>query len=140
MKLLVLDTLKMRPMHGYEVSKAISALFGGRYEPSPGVIYPTLQWLADKGYAEGRESDGRVTYSVTPAGTAFLSENRSLLDEFLGSRKDAEVHGDFPLLRSARRLERTIMVYLPEMSQERRAEIAKVLDDARGRIQELMER
>ncbi len=140
MKLLVLDTLKARPMHGYEVSKEISSLFGGRYEPSPGVIYPTLQWLADNGYVEGEESDGKVTYSVTIAGKEFLSKNRAPLDEFLGSMKDADPRGDFPILRSARRLERTIMVYLPEMSEERRVEVAKVLDEARARIEMMMER
>jgi hypothetical protein len=47
--------------------------------------------------------------------------------------------GDFPILRSARRLQRTIVVYLPEMSSERRAEVANVLDDARARIEGMME-
>jgi ribosome recycling factor len=48
-------------------------------------------------------------------------------------------HGDFPILRSARRLQRTIVVYLPEMSSERRTEVAKVLDDARDSIERMME-
>ncbi len=138
MKLLVLDTLKARPMHGYEVSKQISSLFGGRYEPSPGVIYPTLQWLADSGYAESSESDGKMTYKMTAAGEEFLSRNRAPLDEFLGSMEGGP-RGDFPILRSARRLERTITVYLPEMSQERRVEVARILDDARRKIEAMME-
>ena len=31
--------------HGYELIKAIGAMTGGNYEPSPGAVYPTLQML-----------------------------------------------------------------------------------------------
>jgi DNA-binding PadR family transcriptional regulator len=138
-KLLVLDVLKSRPMHGYEIAKEISGLFNGAYEPSPGVIYPTLQWLADQGSIEGRQSEGKTTYTITESGTQFLKENESNLREALDLVKSRVSQGDFPILRSARRLQRTIVVYLPEMSSERRVEVAKVLDEARDRIERMME-
>ena len=40
-----------QPRHGYELMKAIEERMGGSYSPSPGVIYPTLSWLEDMGYA-----------------------------------------------------------------------------------------
>jgi hypothetical protein len=37
--------------------RAIEERMGGSYSPSPGVIYPTLSWLEDMGYARV-EADG----------------------------------------------------------------------------------
>ena len=52
---------------------------------------------------------------------------------------DGRSGGDaFPLRRSAARLERTILISLPEMSEERRTEVARVLDDATERITKLV--
>ena len=42
-----------QPRHGYELMKGIEERMGGGYSPSPGVIYPTLAWLEDMGYAAG---------------------------------------------------------------------------------------
>ncbi len=62
-----------QPCHGYELIKAIEETFGGRYSPSPGVIYPTLAWLDDMGYAAIEAEDGgRKRYSITAEGEAFL--------------------------------------------------------------------
>lgn len=57
----------------------------GSYSPSPGVIYPTLAWLEDMGYATAAaEAGGRKRYSVTDEGIAFLTANRTTLDGLLG--------------------------------------------------------
>lgn len=55
-----------RPRHGYELIKEIEERFGGAYSPSPGVIYPTLSWLDDMGYAAIEpEASGRKLYRIT---------------------------------------------------------------------------
>lgn len=73
-----------RPRHGYELIKEIGERFAGAYSPSPGVIYPTLAWLDDVGYAAIEpEAGGRKLYSVTPEGKAFLVVNRAAADELL---------------------------------------------------------
>jgi DNA-binding PadR family transcriptional regulator len=73
-----------RPSHGYELIKAIEDRFGGSYTPSPGVIYPTLSWLDEMGYAViEAEEIGRKRYRVTPEGEAFLRANRAAADELL---------------------------------------------------------
>jgi len=137
-KLLILKTLSSRPMHGYEVSKEISALFNGGYEPSPGVIYPTLQWLEDQDFIAGTRGGGKTVYKITAPGKDFLEMNRRDLDaavRFFDGRSGGDA---FPLRRSAARLERTILISLPEMSEERRTEVARVLDDATERITKLV--
>ena len=73
-----------KPSHGYELIKAIEDRFDGRYSPSPGVIYPTLSWLDDMGYAAIEpEGGGRKSYRITAEGEAFLAGNRGAADELL---------------------------------------------------------
>src|SRR4051812_30777633 len=51
LRLLVLAMIAEQPRHGYELMQVIEERTGGSYSPSPGVIYPTLSWLEDMGYA-----------------------------------------------------------------------------------------
>jgi DNA-binding PadR family transcriptional regulator len=84
LRLLLLAMISERPRHGYELIKAIEERFGGSYTPSPGVIYPTLAWLDDMGYARiEAEEGGRKRYGMTPEGDAFLAANRAAADELL---------------------------------------------------------
>src|SRR5262245_1312677 len=68
-RLAVLACLGEKPMHGYEVIRALEERSGGRWRPSAGSIYPTLQLLADEGLVVGQDDDaGRRVYSLTDAG------------------------------------------------------------------------
>lgn len=81
LRLLVLAMLAEEPRHGYDLMKAIEERMGGSYSPSPGVIYPTLSWLEDMGYAAVEPSSGgRKLYRVTTEGSAFLDANRAAID------------------------------------------------------------
>jgi DNA-binding PadR family transcriptional regulator len=83
-RLLVLAMIAEQPRHGYELIKAIEERFGGSYTPSPGVIYPTLSWLDDMGYAAIEpEASGRKLCRITTEGEAFLVANRTAADELL---------------------------------------------------------
>jgi len=139
-KLLILKTLSSRPMHGYEIAKEIAATFKGDYEPSPGVVYPTLQWLEDQDYVAGSHENGKTVYTITATGKDFLHRNKGNLDAVMKYIEGYSRDDEFPLRRSAARLERTILISLPDMSEERRVEVAKVLDDASEKIARLMTR
>ena len=79
--MLVLAMLAEQPRYGYELMRALEERTGGSYSPSPGVIYPTLSWLEDMGYAQVEaEGGGRKNYRVTPEGEAFLTANRAAVD------------------------------------------------------------
>ena len=85
-----------QPRHGYELMKVIEERFGGAYTPSPGVIYPTLSWLEDMGYAAiDAEGGGRKRYRVTPEGEAYLVANRAAADALL-ARVGAAGHDIVP--------------------------------------------
>lgn len=72
--LVVLALLAERPMHGYELMSELKRLFGPRYRPSPGSVYPALEALEAEGLLEGKTAAGRTTYSATGLGTDALTE------------------------------------------------------------------
>ena len=80
LRLLVLAMIAEQPRYGYELMKAIEERMGGSYSPSPGVIYPTLSWLEDMGYAQVQQEGGRKSYAITEEGTAFLEANQDAAD------------------------------------------------------------
>ena len=84
LRLLLLAIISDAPSHGYELIKTVEERFGGSYSPSPGVIYPTLSWLDDMGYAAIEPAEGgRKRYSITPEGKAFLAANRVAIDDLM---------------------------------------------------------
>lgn len=92
LRLIVLDMIAEAPRHGYELIKAIEERTGGGYSPSPGVIYPTLSWLEDMGYAAAEAEGGRRRFSITPDGRAFLATNHAALAD-IAARMGAGRHG-----------------------------------------------
>jgi DNA-binding PadR family transcriptional regulator len=99
LRLLLLTMIADRPYHGYELIKAIEDHFGGRYSPSPGVIYPTLSWLDDMGYAAiAAEEGGRKSYRITQEGQAFLAANRETADALLSRVRSAGAEAPPPQL------------------------------------------
>ena len=81
LRIVALALIEEEPRHGYDLIKAIEAMFGGAYAPSPGVVYPTLSMLADEGLIAGAEDGaGKRIFSLTEAGQAWLDENRTAVD------------------------------------------------------------
>jgi|SRR5688572_7039375 len=88
LKFVILRLLREKPMHGYEVMRALEEGSGGWYRASPGSVYPTLQMLEDQGYVTALEQDGKKVYTITDAGRAYLSENSDLVDDILNRVSD----------------------------------------------------
>ncbi len=80
LKYVILDLLKDKPAHGYEIIRALEARFHGFYSPSAGSVYPTLQLLEDMGYVKSAEQDGKKVYTITDAGQVFLKEREETMD------------------------------------------------------------
>jgi DNA-binding PadR family transcriptional regulator len=60
-------------MHGYEVIKSLETRADGRYAPSPGVVYPTLQMLEDLGLVRSSEVNGKRVFELTDEGLQELN-------------------------------------------------------------------
>src|SRR6058998_2618329 len=89
MKYVILKLLKDKPRHGYEVMKELEEQMHGCYSPSPGTVYPTLQWLEDEGLVRATEVDGKKVYEITDSGIKFLEEHRDVVEDIFDRVKDA---------------------------------------------------
>src|SRR3989442_9053022 len=83
-KFALLELLQERPMHGYEMMKALEEKSGGFYSPSAGSIYPTLQMLEDRAFVTAKEVEGMKVYTITDEGRAILTERQKINEEFAG--------------------------------------------------------
>jgi DNA-binding PadR family transcriptional regulator len=88
LKYVILDLLKEKPRHGYEVIRELEAVSHGFYTPSPGAVYPTLQMLEEMGYATATEQDGKKIYTITDTGIEFLAERKDSADEVRSHMKN----------------------------------------------------
>lgn len=80
LRLVILDILSREASHGYELIKAIENLTQGNYTPSPGVIYPTLDFLQEQSLITISEEDGgRKKITLTASGAQWLEENQEHL-------------------------------------------------------------
>ncbi len=84
LKYVILDLLRERPAHGYELIRALEERFRGFYSPSPGSVYPTLRLLEDLGYVSATQRDAKKIYSITEEGHEFLKENRRSVEDIWG--------------------------------------------------------
>src|SRR6185503_16748645 len=81
MKYVILKLLRDKPMHGYEVMKALEEETKGCYKPSPGTVYPTLQWLEDEGLVKASTVDEKKVYAITDLGRQFLETNKGTVSD-----------------------------------------------------------
>ena len=70
----ILGLLKVKPMTGKEIIDKATEESGGRWKPSPGLIYPLLGRLLDEGLVT--ENDSR--YSITKKGIEIKSDLESV--------------------------------------------------------------
>jgi DNA-binding PadR family transcriptional regulator len=84
LKYALLDLLRERPKHGYEMIKDLEDRSGGFYSPSAGAIYPTLQLLEDRGWVTAQTVEGKKVYAITDAGREALNEHTTRREEESG--------------------------------------------------------
>lgn len=137
LRLLLLAMIAERPRHGYELIKAIEERFGGGYSPSPGVIYPTLAWLDDMGFAAIEpEASGRKLYRITPEGGDFLTANRAAVDE-LRARGEGSAGIPAPVQRAMGNLKLALRLRLRrgDLDAASAETIAAALDSAAQQVE-----
>jgi DNA-binding PadR family transcriptional regulator len=142
MKYVILKVLAEKPMHGYEVMKALEEQTQGCYKPSPGTVYPTLQWLEDEGLVAATEADGKKVYEITDEGRAFLEEHKTTVDDIF-DRVEETIESIFadPMPEVTRLVGRLVpqayrAAWRLREDEEKRGKLREVLERA---IQELDE-
>jgi DNA-binding PadR family transcriptional regulator len=83
LRLIVLALLAEAPRHGYDIIKALEEKSSGIYSPSPGVVYPTLTYLEEAGYATAASEGNKRVFTITEAGRDHLDQHREAADSVL---------------------------------------------------------
>ncbi|WP_169218293.1 PadR family transcriptional regulator [Brasilonema sp. UFV-L1] len=86
----LLDALRDEPKHGYEIIKALEERSSGQYAPSPGTVYPTLQYLEDMGLVRADHQAARRVYHLTETGRVELEAHAQEVDAFWGRLKEPD--------------------------------------------------
>lgn len=130
---LILAVLRQKPMHGYEVIQELESQSGGRWRPSAGSVYPTLQQLADEGLVTSTEVDGRRTYTLTDEGQKVAAETG---DRSPWTESDDDQQPD--VMRLAMQLAGAVVQVQKMGSPRARGEATRILTDARKQMYRLL--
>jgi DNA-binding PadR family transcriptional regulator len=133
---LILAVLRQKPMHGYEVISELEQQSGGRWRPSAGSVYPTLQQLADEGLVTSTEVDGRRTYTLTDEGQKAAAADTGARSPWTESEADDEGQPD--VMRLLAQLAGAVVQVGKIGSPRARSEATRVLTDARKQMYRLL--
>jgi DNA-binding PadR family transcriptional regulator len=88
LKYVILDLIKDKPSHGYEIIRRLEERSHGFYIPSPGAVYPTLQLLEELGYIEVTHRNGKKVFTITDEGRKFLSKREQFAEGIKQQMRD----------------------------------------------------
>ena len=144
LKYVILNLLKDKPSHGYEIIRAMEELFHGFYTPSAGSVYPTLQMLEDMGYVTAAERDGKKVYTITDEGKKFLKEQQEVIDKIKCQMKDwwgpHNIEDFHDTIYELRKLGRLVSRRAHNMEPEKWSSIKEVISKACSDIEEILEK
>lgn len=131
----ILLLLTEQPMHGYQLMEAIAERSGGRWRPSPGAVYPTLNLLEDEGVLTLTASAGRKLATLTPEGRALVeAESASWPDPFATDQAAQGVD----LRDGLGQLAEAVRAVARGGTEPQRERAAEILADARKAVYRLL--
>ncbi len=145
LRLILLQLISEKPSHGYELIKAIEEKLAGTYSPSPGVVYPTLTFLEEAGFATvSPEAGGKKLYAITPEGEAELDAHRATVTGLFNRMDEARSRsaGGWPQIGRAVENLMTALRYrmsAGDLTAEDLKQIAAALDAAALAVEKKVE-
>jgi DNA-binding PadR family transcriptional regulator len=135
MKFIVLRVLAEKPMHGYDIIQSLEQRHEGRYRPSPGSIYPTLQMLEDGGFVTSEQVDGKRVYTITEAGRKLLAERGEDADDLADDGSGAGWSG---MRGSAFKFMAAVRQGVTHEDPRIREQVRQIVDEARKKIYKIL--
>lgn len=127
-KFLILEVLAEGPRHGYDIIAALEEKSGGRYRPSAGSVYPTLQLLEEGGYITGQAVDAKRVFTITDAGRELLATRSTETGDFTDEAEGVDLRGAALALGAA------VMQAGRVSNEPARAKVHAILERARREI------
>jgi len=147
LRYLLLDALHHGPKHGYEMIKWLEEQTHGRYAPSAGTVYPTLQLLEDQGLIQAERTEDKSVYRLTETGEAELQTQADFTQAFW-ERYGHPVPPPSTLLASEfvyeefqdlqRTLEKGVSVLSQRADQQSLRSLRQVLERSKNEIRDLL--
>jgi DNA-binding PadR family transcriptional regulator len=165
LKLIALSLLEDSPRHGYDIIRALEDRSSGFYSPSPGVVYPTLTFLEEAGFATSASEGNKKVFSITDEGRAHLGDNRATVRDLLEhlerfgrkmararewfdwrdgderpDRREDQLPEGLRRFYAVRRRLRACLAEALDAKAERRAEAIEILENAAAALETLFPR
>jgi DNA-binding PadR family transcriptional regulator len=144
LKYVILDLIKDKPSHGYEIIRRLEERSHGFYKPSPGAVYPTLQLLEEMGYIEVTHQNGKKVYTITDEGIKFLSKQEQFAEGIKQQMKDRWGKKNTTDMRETMveigRMGRLIGRHFRNTDAEKMGRIREVISRAYSDIETILER
>lgn len=132
----VLALLHEKPMHGYQIIREISQRTQGRWKPSAGSVYPTLQMLADEGVVRVDTDEERKVYALTDAGRDEAASAATSVPWADG--EDCETPGMGAVPKAGFDLAQAALQVARAGTSAQQEEAVEVLKDARRKIYSIL--
>ncbi len=132
----ILALLSEGPMHGYHMIREIEERTDGRWKPSAGSVYPTLQMLADEGLVYAEMSEDRKTYSLTDAGRTAAESVAGSAPWDKGADCDTTALGAVP--KAGIELAQALAQVVRSGTSAQQQEAAEVLHETRRKIYSIL--
>lgn len=135
----VLGVLAEEPSNGYRIVRVLEERGRSGRTPGAGAVYPTLQLLADEGLATAAETDGRKTWTLTPAGHAAAEAALSRTEQ-TGPSASRSPERRGAIARSAGQLGQAVALAAQTAAPHQHGEVVAVLDEARRKVLAILAR
>lgn len=135
---LVLHLLEDRPMHGYEIIKAIEERYQGFYKPSAGAIYPALRSLLRKGFVSVSGEERRKTYRITREGKAYLRSRRKEIEKRFRAFEAAVGPERAALFRELRATGKLLATNMRDVTPRQAEELRELVVQMRERVMKIL--
>jgi DNA-binding PadR family transcriptional regulator len=134
----ILQALKNKPMHGYEIINYLEEQSHGFWRPSAGSVYPNLQLLEEQELVSSKTVEYKKIYTITDKGLAELdNHNSDFKKHFERHEKYAE---EFKEIRSS--IFEIMTIFKKIAAKETDVNIDKVqtiLDETKAKLAKLLD-
>lgn len=133
---MILSLLSDSPSNGYGLIRSISDRTEGRWRPSPGSVYPTLQQLVDEGLVTAGGETGN--YTLTDQGQAYVEAHADEMEAAWGGLPGAEPGEEDPFWTSFMKLVKAVRQFSSDASPEQRAQATQQMDQLRKNLYSML--